>query len=667
MLPPRDEAEHLVREAVWNSVWILNITSCPATRAKLSHDLYNGPLEEVRAQDVALALAALAIGERVDLGPASCNDSLVFNVVFFSSSHTDSNSSGDDNPASDTPDLDAEKADHERNDINKSRVSNAASGKRNKRLAQESYQLAKAALNEVPVQEEPDQTVVHCLYLMLWYLSALADNKDAGREVMVVVDLAVKIAFKIGMHLEETYANLSPEIQHERRVLLWGLLHLEARLRLDTSSLGALGTAKITTSQLRADIHGVIRSFPTRTEATYHDYKLRFLEECIVPTLSIVEKAPKLRLKDNDYYEILEVDRKIRDFEIPTVLAEPISAPAPLDSSDFLPLNSHTNLNFILNSATTLCSFSLNYREGKVPRNVLRMIRVKAQQEKLITLLYLHRTFFYAHIRDHPRLVQRIVLSSCFAVFSVTCELIRSVKDIYEVESELAARVSMFWYKAFLALINLFLLVVYKPFCPVSRIALQEMERARNLFLEATNNCHMAAQSYPLLREFHDKASEVYNRWKEESEGDMGVFGSNGEVTMCQTRIDVVIDRFQCVSVPPPTEEDTTTGLLSLKNCMESSSAKQGKSCERSQRTPCNGPKVDDEPSYEMWKHVHREITNLVRRVPAVLRDAAIDPRRATAARLIWGFIPVSEEPKLDDMTIVDEPEIESGLPSDLD
>ncbi|KAL5514162.1 hypothetical protein ACEPAG_2250 [Sanghuangporus baumii] len=667
MLPPRDEAEHLVREAVWNGAWILNITSRPATRAKLLHDLYHGPLEEVRAQDVALALAALAIGERVDLGPVSRDDSLVSNVVVLSSPHTDSNLSGDRNHASDTPDLNFEKVDHERNDIKKSRVSNAAFGKHNKRLAQESYHLAKAALNEVPVQGEPDQTVVHCLYLMGWYLSALADNKDAGREAIVVVDLAVKIAFKIGMHLEETYANLSPEIQQERRVLFWGLLHLEARLRLDASSLGALGTAKITTSQPRTDTHGAIRSFPTRTEATYHDYKLRFLEECIVPTLSIVEKAPKLRLKDNDYYEILEVDRKIRDFEIPTVLAEPISAPPPPDSSDFLPLNSHTNLNFILNPATTLCSFSLNYSEGKAPRNVLRMIRVKAQQEKLITLLYLHRTFFYAHIRDHRPLVQRMFLPSCLAVFSVACELIRSVKDIYDVEPELAARVSMFWYNAFLAVINLFLLVVYKPFCPVSIIALQEMERARNLFLEASTNCHMAAQSYPLLREFHDKASEVYNRWKEESEGDMGVFGPNGEVTMCQTRIDVVIDRLQCVSVPSSTEEDATTGLLSLKKCMESSSAKQGKSCERSQRTPCNGPKVDDEPSYEMWKHVHREITNLVRRVPAVLRDAAIDPRRATAARLIWGFIPVPEEPKPDDMTIVEEPEIESGLPSDLD
>ena len=147
----------------------------------------------------------------------------------------------------------------------------------------------------------------------------------------------------------------------------------------------------------------------------------------------------------------------------------------------------------------------------------------------------------------------------------------------------------------------------------------------------------------------------------------MGVFGPNGEVTMCQTRIDVVIDRLQCVSVPSPAEEDATTGLLSLKKCAESSSAKQCRPCDKSQRTPCKGPKVDDEPTYELWKHVHKDITSLVRRLPEVLRDAAIDPRRATAARLIWGFIPVPEEPKPNDMAIVEEPLFDSGLPSDLD
>ena len=186
-----------------------------------------------------------------------------------------------------------------------------------------------------------------------------------------------------------------------------------------------------------------------------HDFKLAFLEECIIPALALVENAPKLRVKEKDYNDVLDLDGRIRDFKLPSVLAEPIGAPPPTDSSEFLPVSSHTNLNFILNPGTSLSSFNLCYGEGKTPRNVLRMIRVKAQQEKLVTLLYLHRTFFYAHIRDHRPLVQRMFLPSCLATFSAASELIRSVREIYSAEPELTARVSLFWYNGFLATVCL--------------------------------------------------------------------------------------------------------------------------------------------------------------------------------------------------------------------
>lgn len=47
-----------------------------------------------------------------------------------------------------------------------------------------------------------------------------------------------------------------------------------------------------------------------------------------------------------------------------------------------------------------------------------------------------------------------------------------------------------------------------------------------------------------------------------------------------------------------------------------------------------------DDTFYDMWSHVHEEICDFVRRVPEVLRDAQVDPRIATAARLIWGEVP---------------------------
>ena len=43
---------------------------------------------------------------------------------------------------------------------------------------------------------------------MAWYLAALADNKDAGREAMAAVDVAVKIAFKVNFQYQLSSACL---------------------------------------------------------------------------------------------------------------------------------------------------------------------------------------------------------------------------------------------------------------------------------------------------------------------------------------------------------------------------------------------------------------------------------------------------------------------------
>ena len=52
----------------------------------------------------------------------------------------------------------------------------------------------------------------------------------------------------------------------------------------------------------------------------------------------------------------------------------------------------------------------------------------------------------------------------------------------------------------------------------------------------------------------------------------------------------------------------------------------------------------NDEYFYGMWSHTHEEICDFVRRVPEVLRDAQVEPRIATAARLIWGSVPPPPE-----------------------
>ena len=241
---------------------------------------------------------------------------------------------------------------------------------------------------------------------------------------------------------------------------------------MDTGRLGAIGTKHITTKRPVASIPSAFKSFPTHSQAqctreiSYlsmhsvtlpsldHDFKVAFLEECLVPVMKIVARIPSFGLKEQNYYEILELDKHIRDFKLPPVLAEPINAPQPPDASESMSAASPANLDYILNPTSSPTSFNLFYSCGKAPRNILRLIRAKAQQEKLFALLYLHRAFFYAHIRDHRPVVQRLYLPSTLTCFSAACEIIRIVRDVYSSEPLLAARVSHIWYDAFHATVS---------------------------------------------------------------------------------------------------------------------------------------------------------------------------------------------------------------------
>ena len=49
-----------------------------------------------------------------------------------------------------------------------------------------------------------------------------------------------------------------------------------------------------------------------------------------------------------------------------------------------------------------------------------------------------------------------------------------------------------------------------------------------------------------------------------------------------------------------------------------------------------------DPCTYEVWMHVHRDITDVVRRMPVSLHQVQFNPRGAAALRLLSDFIPLS-------------------------
>lgn len=151
-----------------------------------------------------------------------------------------------------------------------------------------------------------------------------------------------------------------------------------------------------------------------------------------------------------------------------------------------------------------------------------------------------------------------------------------------------------------------------------------------------------------ILRECRAKAQEVYDKWREHSEEDVQVFGPNGEIYLCFSRLDIILKRLQS---PPPftTIQEALVERIKLGACSQSRVKEETRlpyntSDLRASAKPDYVKDAPDDPAeYDMWLHVHRDITDVVRRMPGALKEAKIDPRHAIASILLWDFVPLDK------------------------
>ncbi|KAI5120441.1 hypothetical protein M0805_009903 [Coniferiporia weirii] len=601
LLPSREEAEYFYDIMRINASWILGIELSSASCARHVRLMYDAPSSEVTASEVALFLMFLAVGASVDVGLDQGR-----------------------------PGLDTERA--KASDTMKRTPNGTPTIPVMSRSPMDNYHLAKETICEVPVQSEPDVQAMKCLvYISSLYRTSAAELKDAGRQAIITISLAVRVAMKLGFQREETYRYMPPEGQQELRVIFWAILHAEARLNLGANRPSSTSLMQVTCKQRRYLAPSDNGAY--RIEAICHNYRTAFLEECIIPVLEVSSSLIRCGTAAYDYLKVLVLDRQIRDFPTLRVPAQGYKSNSIAGTSPY----SHSDDHDLGTSALTC-----------------EMLRAHALQEKHVILMQLHRSFWFAHVRDHCPLVQRHFFPSALATFNSACILVKSVHDIWLRAPELAARVSTFWYNAFSGAVSFFVLVMVKPFCPVTPLALQELDKTTQLFLEASSKCFMAARSYPILREFNAKVTEIYNRWKEQSANDVNIFGPNGEITICKSRIDVIVERLQRLPPNGMDKRDMIGEPNSVPPATRSQASEETKSSfwpgpQLQSCLPAQLGTASDETHvpefYEMWQYVHQDLSDIVRRMPSVLKDALVDPRLATASLLLWGFIPSTPMP----------------------
>ncbi|KAI6147550.1 fungal-specific transcription factor domain-containing protein [Pisolithus thermaeus] len=411
MLPPREEAEHLCAQARLNALWQYNLDPSETWLPNLVHHVYTTPVRELSFRRLSLLFIMMAMGTLVDL-----------------------------NQQNDSP------------------------------RAELYHRLARASLCEMNLMDEPSLDLLQTLFYMIWYLLIFSDKSQAVAYAWSIMGLAVKLMQSLGLHRDTNKGKVIPEESQRRRMLLWELLSLDARLAL---SLGRPPSICLEHVDCRRPSYFGPEMHSVGGSQSYHEWKHGFFLECLTPVLDAAISA-----QHQPYLKILEVDKAVRSYPVPTVLD------------------------------------IFNQRDVSTNRQ-LGMQQVLVSSGREIVLLQLHRNFFTEALNTYDAFSYRHRLApSVVATYLSATRLIATLKILEEREPQLSKRFMCFWFNAFSGAVALSLIVSRTPYLSLAPLALQELGTVYRLFAKVAQQCSKVDQALPLLRKIAEKARRSYFQWR---------------------------------------------------------------------------------------------------------------------------------------------------------
>ncbi|CAL1710217.1 unnamed protein product [Somion occarium] len=327
--------------------------------------------------------------------------------------------------------------------------------------------MTKAALNLKPVLDgNPSVATVQTLSLMGIYQGMVSDDNSI-EITWAYMGLSCRLAQSIGLHRDSARWKLSTSEVQKRRALFWELFITDGFQSLATGRLPTFSLPFVDT-ELAADPDETLAEDGT-AQPSFPAWKARFGQECIAPTVQATTKAhaPK-------YSVILELDRKIRDMELPKYATEPRQDGAGL-------------------SKTMAHYMPINYRE--------------------LTLTYVHRCYFAQALSDHPQDPLRSPYAPSFlAGYRSACALLLSMQEQFELFPVQLARFWVLWTHAFSATVMLASIVTHGGITKTAQAAMGELRMSLDLFQNASKYGGRAVKFVPIIRRLHDKAYNSINQ-----------------------------------------------------------------------------------------------------------------------------------------------------------
>ncbi|KAI0783269.1 fungal-specific transcription factor domain-containing protein [Abortiporus biennis] len=330
------------------------------------------------------------------------------------------------------------------------------------------YQLTRAALALEPVLDRPPSVVtVQTLSLMAIYQGLVADENSI-ESTWALMGLSSRLAQSIGLHRDCSRWKLSPYEVQKRRALFWEIFITDCWQSLATGRLATFSLPFVD-AELPSDPDQTIAEDGT-PQPSFPAWKAKFGKECVSAVVEncLTTTAPK-------YSVILDVDRKIRDMELPKY-AQADHAPKGVGlgqtMSYFMPKN---------------------YRD--------------------LTLLYVHRSYFARALSDFPTEPMRSPFAPSFlAGYRSACSLLGGIREQFSLFPVQIARFWVLWTHAFSAAVMLGSVVTHGPATKIAQAALSELRSADELFQKATEHGGRAIKFSPIVHRLYEKAYVAFTQ-----------------------------------------------------------------------------------------------------------------------------------------------------------
>ncbi|KIK61336.1 hypothetical protein GYMLUDRAFT_42922 [Collybiopsis luxurians FD-317 M1] len=327
------------------------------------------------------------------------------------------------------------------------------------------YDLTKVGLNLEGILDRPPSVATVQTLSLMGIFEGMRSGENSIESTWALMGMATKLAQSIGLHRDCARWGLPPGEVQKRRALFWELFITDCWQSLATGRLATFSLPFVD-CELPYDPDQTISEDGT-VQPSFPFWKARFGAECVSAVVqgTLTSRAPK-------YSIILDLDRKVRDMELPKYAQGPMpEGPG-------------------LNQTMSHCMPS-NYRE--------------------LTLIYIHRCFFTHAIQSNPTdPIKSQYAPSFLAGYRSACDLLNAVRKQFTKFPAQIARFWVLWTHAFSSTVMISSVVTHGSRSKVAPAALLELKSACELFKQAASHGGRAVKFLPIVQRLLDKAQKVF-------------------------------------------------------------------------------------------------------------------------------------------------------------